>query len=448
MSDVDMNRPAVIVSCDSHVGPKLVEHLRPYCPRRYLEAFDADAARQRAHLPAASNTLNDMMDDKMRRMSRLYTHPNLERDGHWDPEARLADMDSDGVASEVIWHFSQNGENLPWIGIGLGNVYADQLEFGAVAYDMYNRWLADFCATDPERLLGLAYIPSWDIEASIKTVRWAADHGLRGVNFPAPGRPCVKEYNHLDWDPFWSTCTDLGLTLSTHSGGGPHFDFFGGPGGMQIAAYEGGGFMSRRAVWILTFGQVFQRHPDLKLVITEQVEGWYVPTMRELDSFYMSFEMGCDLTQLPSDFVRKNVYLGASFLSPWQASDAVDEGYVDRVLWGRDYPHIEGVFQATTDPDDEPMTKLSLRHVFHRIPAADTLRILGQNALGVFGLSGDYLQSVADRIGAPTPAELAVAPSALPDNDGNGFLGQAGPRPLEPERVARAQRRKALLAAE
>jgi predicted TIM-barrel fold metal-dependent hydrolase len=258
----------------------------------------------------------------------------------------------------------------------------------------------------------------------------------------------VKEYNHLEWDPFWSTCTDLGLTLSTHSGGGPHFDFFGGPGGMQIAAYEGGGFMSRRAVWILTFGQVFQRHPDLKLVITEQVEGWYVPTMRELDSFYMSFEMGCDLTQLPSDFVRKNVYLGASFLSPWQASDAVDEDYVDRVLWGRDYPHIEGVFQATTDPDDEPMTKLSLRHVFHRIPAAATLRILGQNALGVFGLSGDYLQSVADRIGAPTPAELAVAPSALPDNDGNGFLGQAGPRPLEPERVARAQRRKALLAAE
>jgi len=445
MNDIAMNRPLVIVSCDSHVGPKLVEHLRPYCPRKYLDAFDADVAHQGG---APDNTLNDMMDDKMRRMSRLYTHPNLVRDGHWDPQARLADMDSDGVAAEVIWHFSQNGENLPWVGIGLGNVYADQLELGAVAYEIYNRWLADFCATDPSRLLGLAYIPSWDIDASIRTLHWAAEHGLKGINFPAPGRPCVKEYNHWDWDPFWSTCTDLGLTLSTHSSGGPHFDFFGGPGGMQIVAYEGGSFMSRRSVWILTFGQVFQRHPDLKLVITEQVEGWYGPTMRELDSFYVSFEMDCDLKQLPSEYVRQNVYLGASFLSPWGAEESVAEGYVDNVLWGRDYPHIEGVFQATVGPDEEPMTKLSLRHIFHRIPAAAAVKILGQNALGVFGLSGDHLQSVADRIGASTPAELAVAPTDLPDNEGNGFLGQAGPRPLEVERVARAERRRALLAAD
>jgi hypothetical protein len=170
--------------------------------------------------------------------------------------------------------------------------------------------------------------------------------------------------------------------------------------------------------------------------------------MRELDSFYVSFEMDCELKQLPSDYLRQNVYLGASFLSPWQASDSVAEGYVDRVLWGRDYPHIEGVFQATVAPDEEPMTKLSLRHVFHDIPPADTVKILGHNALGVFGLSGDYLQSVADRIGASTLAQLAVAPTALPENDGNGFLGQAGPRQLEPERVARAERRRALLASD
>ena len=163
--------------------------------------------------------------------------------------------------------------------------------------------------------------------------------------------------------------TDLGLTLSTHSSGGPHFDFFGGPGGMQIVAYEGGSFMSRRAVWILTFGQVFERHPDLKLVITEQVEGWYVPTMRELDSFYISFEMDCELKQA-SERVRaaKRVPRRQLHLSVAGGQDAVTEGYVDNVLWGRDYPHIEGVFQATVGPDDEPMTKLALRHVFNRLP--------------------------------------------------------------------------------
>jgi hypothetical protein len=170
--------------------------------------------------------------------------------------------------------------------------------------------------------------------------------------------------------------------------------------------------------------------------------------MRELDSFYVSFEMGCDLKRLPSEYVRENVYLGASFISPSGAEESVADGYVDNVLWGRDYPHIEGVFQDTVAPDQEPMTKLSLRHVFHRIPPVDTVKILGGNALGVFGLSGEALQAVADRIGAPTPADLSVAPTALPENDGNGFLGQAGPRPLEPERVARAERRRALLSAD
>jgi predicted TIM-barrel fold metal-dependent hydrolase len=443
-ADVDMNRPAVIVSCDSHVGPKLVEHLRPYCPSRYLDAFDADVARQ-ARAASEAHTLNARMDAQMRRMGPMYSHPNIERDGHWDPVARLSDMDGDGVAAELIWHFSQNGENLPWVGIGLGNVYADQLELGAVAYDIYNRWLADFCSTDPQRLRGLVYIPSWDIDASIRTLRWASDHGLHGVNFPAPGRPCVKEYNHWDWDPFWSACTDLGFTLSTHSSGGPHFDFFGGPGGMQIVAYEGGSFMSRRAVWILTYGEVFKRHPDLKLVITEQVEGWFAPTMHELDSFYMSFGMDSDLDRLPSEYVRSNVYLGASFISPWQAEDAIAQGYVDNVLWGRDYPHIEGVFQATVGPDEEPMTKLALRHVLHRIPPIDALKILGGNAVRVLGLDGDHLQAVADRIGASTPQQLSVAPESLPDNDGNGFMGQAGPRPLEPERIARGEQRRAMM---
>ena len=160
----------------------------------------------------------------------------------------------------------------------------------------------------------------------------------------------------------------------------------------------------------------------------------------------MSFMMDSPLTKLPSEYLRQNVFLGASFISPWQAQDAVTEGYVDNVLWGRDYPHVEGVFQATVGPDEEPMTKLALRHVFNRLPASDARKILGENGIRVFGLDSAYLQSVAERIGASTPARLAIPPTSLPDNDGNGFVGQAGPRPLEPERVARAEKRRAMLA--
>ena len=50
--------------------------------------------------------------------------------------------------------------------------------------------------------------------------------------------------------------------------------------------YEAGGWLSRRAAWWLIHGGVFERHPDLKLVITEQYEGWFMSTLRELDCVY------------------------------------------------------------------------------------------------------------------------------------------------------------------
>ena len=113
-------------------------------------------------------------------------------------------------------------------------------------------------------------------------------------------------------------------------------------------------------------------------------------------------------------------------------------GYADNVLWGRDYPHVEGIWRKRDDPDSEPVTKLALRHAFSGVPSTEALKMVGQNAVRVYGLDADYLTRVAARIGALTAQQLAVPPPALPYVDrSNAFIGQAGPRPLEPERVAR-----------
>jgi predicted TIM-barrel fold metal-dependent hydrolase len=321
-------------------------------------------------------------------------------------------------------------------------VTAEQFDLAAVAYRIYNRWLADFCARDPQRLLGLAYLPMWDIDAAVAELRWAQQVGLRVVNFPPPGRPGVLEYNHPDWEPFWSTCEDLGMALATHSSGGPLFTYDSGPGARALLVYEGGGWLARRSVWWLIFGLVFERHPGLKLVITEQYEGWWLPTLLELDSIYVSFgalDGERTLTRLPSEYAKSNVFLGASFPSTTLVQEASREGYAGNVLWGRDYPHIEGIWRPATGDDAEPVTKLALRHVLSTVPTGEALRIAGQNAVGVYGLDGAYLEEIARSIGALTGAELAIPPTALPDVDrSNAFIGQSGPRPLEPERRARA----------
>ena len=214
-------------------------------------------------------------------------------------------------------------------------------------------------------------MPTWDIEAATAEVEWAREAGLRGVNFPPPGRPGHLSYNHPAWEPFWSACETLDMALTTHSSGAHPIDYESGPGGIEIMIYEAGGWLGRRAVWWLIHGRVFEKHPGLKLVITEQYEGWFMSTLRELDGVYTRFGQtlgGERLAKRPSEYGLASVFVGASFLSGEMAEEACREGYATNVIWGSDYPHVEGTFQALDDPDAEPVTRLSLRHVLSRVP--------------------------------------------------------------------------------
>ena len=424
-------QPVIVVSCDSHVGPRLREDLRAYCPQRYLGDFDAFVAAHEARRDEMARA--GVIDER----ARFATgHPNTTIAGHHDVYARLEDMNNDGVAAEVIYQFSQNGEPMPLVsdpGGGLGTVPSNAFELGAVGYQIYNRWLADFVSVEPERHVGLAYLPMWDVDAAVRELERARESGLRGVNFPPPSRAGHLEYNNPAWEPFWSACETYDMSLNTHSSGAAAFDYASGPGSEDLLIYESGGWMARRAVWWLIHGQVFERHPDLKLVITEQFEGWWTSTLHELDSVYMRFgRRGNVLPKMPSEYARRHVFMGASFLSPALAEQAFREGFVDNVLWGRDYPHIEGAFQVTP-PGAVPITHLSLRNSLSRVPQPAALAMAGENAVRAFGLDRAKLVDVAARINAPTAGELLTPPETLPPiaERSNAFRGQAGARPLD-----------------
>ena len=312
---LDQTAPVIIVSADSHVGPRLREDLRGYCPARRLDDYDALIAQ-------TGPIVNGQA---------LLGHPNAGP-GHYDPAARLADMDSDGVAAEVIYHGSQNGEPLPWggsakFGIGTFDAFdSSLLELTELGCDIYDRWLADFRSADPKRLLGLFHIPAWDIGKSAEVVKRAAAAGLTGVNFPVCGRAGIRPYNDPAWDPFWAACVENGITLHTHGNGAPIFDSATGPGAEEIIISDVGGWTSRRAAHYLIYGQVFDRFPGLTLVITEIEEQWYQSTQWALDSQYRRFGHTPLKKDLPSAYFPTNVYMGASFMSPTQAVEASRDG--------------------------------------------------------------------------------------------------------------------------
>jgi hypothetical protein len=108
------------------------------------------------------------------------------------------------------------------------------------------------------------------------------------------------------------------------------------------------------------------------------------------------------------------VFVGASFLAPFEAARAVEEGYASQLLWGSDYPHIEGTWLYTDRDDAEPVTRVAQRNTFCEIPPDATRAMLGENALRVYGLDAQELAAVAARIDAPTLAELAVPIECIP----------------------------------
>lgn len=420
LTDAALDSPAMVVSSDSHVGPRLEQDLRPYCPEQWLEEFDNDVSKQNYLVEKQARLAAESGEAEKPR------HPNLDLPGHYDPRANIADMDAEGIASQVLFHFSQNGENFPWVGQGLWTIF--DFERGAVAYEIYNRWLADFCSVEPARHIGLAYLPTWDVDAAIAEMHRCRESGLKAINFPPPSRPGHAEYNDPCWEPFWAAAADLDMALVTHASGAAHFDYHGGPAGTAIMIFESGGYMARRAVWWLAMSGVFERHPGLRLVITEQFEGWWRNTLHEMDVVGGRFGPDMDLPRPPSEYAAENVFIGASFLSSHMAEDAWRHGYDTNIVWGSDYPHVEGTFLHLDDPDAEPITQLSLRNTLSGVPPASAALMAGENGVRAFGLDRDELVAVAERIGAPSLRRLTTAPPELPEvPDGSmAWSGQVG----------------------
>src|SRR3989442_4711813 len=121
-----------------------------------------------------------LLDDRMimRHAFLLTLGPDYQMDpakfrpGGWDPGARLADMDSEGIDVAVLY---------PSI-----SFYLPETADGALMAALcraYNDWLADYFRVARERLVGVAIVPPGDVVASILALEPAvAMLGFRGAH--------------------------------------------------------------------------------------------------------------------------------------------------------------------------------------------------------------------------------------------------------------------------
>jgi predicted TIM-barrel fold metal-dependent hydrolase len=411
--------PVVVVSSDTHIGPFLEEDLRPYCPQKYRPDFDDYVREFEAYTEAQRRLYPEMYEDdgtgKLVRRAR-----NRRTEGHHDVHARLRDMNFDGVASEVIFHGSQNDEPVPFTTLGdpnspflFKNLPPENPELAAVGRHIFNAWLADQCSVEPQRHVGLAQIPIWDVEASVKEIEWAARAGLRGVNFPT-AQPWLPEFNKPVWEPFWAVSADHNMPLTTHIGAGADADYS-GPVGRVVALFELVTMWGMRAVPWMVLGGAFERHPNLKLVITEVPGMWWPQYMTQLDSTYRATinaptgkneGLAAFCKKLPSEYLKDSLFVGSSFMCHTEAQAAVRDGYYANCMWGSDYPHTEGTFQYPDSWDETPVTHIAQRFAYWDTPEEPLRAMLGATAARVYGLDLGELTGIAAGIDSPTMKEL------------------------------------------
>jgi predicted TIM-barrel fold metal-dependent hydrolase len=326
--------------------------------------------------------------------------------GAWDHQQRLAVLDADGIAAEVIFPDGITEKNTPPFGAGLSlpteNILPELQWAGARAH---NRWLAEFCQMAPERRVGVAVVPAlWDVDEAVKEVVWAREHGLGGILIPCMwGR--FAPYHHPKYDPLWAACQDQNVVIHFHSGSAPIEDYFGAdatgdgaaslPGAMGIYISEVV-WWSARPLTFLLWGGIFERFSKLKVAVTESTAIWVPEYLKLLDQRYSethySQKLGdyrSHLSMAPSEYFARNVMIGASCMPRREAELRHDIG-VGNIMWGSDYPHPEGSW---------PHTREQLSETFGGLPPAEIIAMLGGNAARFYGIDTEKLAPLVSRIG-------------------------------------------------
>jgi uncharacterized protein len=250
--------------------------------------------------------------------------------GGWDPQARLADQDRDGVSAEILY---------PTVGMMLCN--HPDFDFKHACFAAYNRWIAEYSGTHPDRLLGIGQTAMRSVEDGIADLQSIKALGLRGVMLP--GNPAGADYHDARWNPFYEAAVDLQLPLSFHiltsaqdqaRTRGPKLNAF-------MAIIRG----CQDILGTFIFGGVFERHPGLRVVSVEADAGWVPHYMYRMDHAYSRHRYWLPsgtLTKMPSDYFREHVY--TTFQDDWTAFQVKDLCNIRRLLWANDFPHSDSTW--------------------------------------------------------------------------------------------------------
>ncbi len=335
---------SVYVDSDSHLlepnelafeyAPAKYRDLVPQVIERDGIAYMMIEGRVFDELPiAAASTPNGLTDLQKTLRTRWDEVPA----GAKEPRARLAVLDAEGLAATVLY---------PTIGLLYAGIRDPNV--AAATSEAYNRWVADFCAIAPNRLLAVGTVPLQDVTLAVAEMERAAQLGLPGVTIrPTPYNR--RRLNDPAYDRFWAAAQDLDLPVSIHgsfaidtvpsvaSDRYPNSDLF----FSHVICHP---LEQEMASMDVVCGGVLAKYPKLRVAFLEAGAGWLLYWLDRLDGHYEKMgKLTPWLKEKPSDYFRRQCYI-AYDADETTLRYVVDHGLGDNILWGADYPHFDCLY--------------------------------------------------------------------------------------------------------
>lgn len=270
-----------------------------------------------------SRQLNDFMDA-------------MRPPGFKDLKIRLQDLDQEGIRCQLAFP-----------SMGFWSVNIKDAELSRAVARGWNEWAVDDFMSQQNRIFTPAIVPLVEVGDAVREVEWAAERGFQSIFLPCT-MPADKEWGLDIWEPLWSAADAHNMVLAYHIGTGGETVVYRGPGG-AVVNYMETTYPGMRVISHLVASGALDRHPDLKVLVAEGGAGWVPAIGDRMDEAYRQHGMFVRprLNRLPSEIVRQQVY--TSFQHDISAVQIIENTHYDNVMWGDDYPHLEGTYGHTQE---------------------------------------------------------------------------------------------------